>query len=51
MYIIMAFIGRAFAGPRASSQAFLILRVSVSSGVGGLRWVDCLVAARCDRLD
>ena len=44
MYIITAFIGRAFAGARANSQDFLILRVSVSSVVGGLR-VCCLEAA------
>ena len=46
MYIMMAFMGRALAGARATSQAFLTLRVSVSSGVGGLRWEDCLAAAR-----
>jgi hypothetical protein len=37
MYIIIAFIGKAFAGARASSHDFLTLRVSVSAVVGGLR--------------
>ena len=37
MYIIIAFIGSAFAGARASSHDFLILRVSVSSTVAGFR--------------
>lgn len=37
MYIIIAFMGRALAGARASSQDFLSLRVSVSARVGGLR--------------
>ncbi len=46
MYIMMAFMGRALAGARASSHDFFILSVSVSSGVGGLRWASCLAAAR-----
>ena len=37
MYIIIAFIGRALAGARASSHDFLSLRVSVSAVVGGFR--------------
>ena len=37
IYIIIAFIGSAFAGARASSQDFLSLRVSVSVVVGALR--------------
>ena len=37
MYIMIAFIGSALAGARASSQDFLSLRVSVSARVGGLR--------------
>lgn len=32
-----AFMGNCFAGAMASSQAFLSLSVSISSGVGGLR--------------
>ena len=44
MYIIIAFMGRALAGARASSQDFLSLRVSVSSVVGGFRGC-CLDAA------
>lgn len=37
MYIIIAFMGRALAGARASSHDFLSLRVSVSAVVGGFR--------------
>lgn len=37
MYIIIAFMGRALAGARASSQDFFSLSVSVSAVVGGLR--------------
>ena len=37
MYIMIAFIGSALAGARASSHDFLIFRVSVSSGVEVLR--------------
>lgn len=37
MYIMIAFMGSAFAGARASSQDFFILSVSVSSGVGAFR--------------
>jgi len=37
MYMPTAFIGSCFAGPSASSQAFLTLSASVSSVVGGLR--------------
>lgn len=47
MYIIIAFMGRAFAGARASSQDFLILSVSVSAGVGGLR--AAVLEVRLDR--
>ena len=39
MYIMMAFMGSCFAGAMASSQDFLIFRVSVSAVVGGLRAV------------
>ena len=37
IYIITAFIGKAFAGAKANSQDFLSLRVSVSSAVGPFR--------------
>lgn len=37
MYIMIAFMGSCFAGARATSHDFLTLRMSVSSGVGGLR--------------
>ena len=37
MYIIIAFMGRALAGARASSHDFLSLSVSVSAVVGGFR--------------
>ena len=37
MYIMKAVIGRALTGARATSQAFLILSVSVSEAVGSLR--------------
>ncbi len=37
MYIIIAFMGNAFAGPRAISHAFLSFKVSISEGEGGLR--------------
>lgn len=43
MYIMIAFMGSAFAGARASSQDFFILRVSVSSGVGAFR--SCVLEA------
>lgn len=43
MYIPMAFIGSCFAGARASSQAFLSLRVSISDAVGGLRGVTAFL--------
>lgn len=39
MYIIMAFMGSDLAGAMAISQAFLILRVSVSWGEGALEGV------------
>lgn len=39
MYIPIAFMGSCLAGARAISQAFLSLRVSISSVVGGLRVV------------
>ena len=35
MYMPIAFMGSCFAGAIASSQAFFILRVSSSAGVGG----------------
>lgn len=44
MYIMIAFIGSCFAGAKATSHDFLILRMSVSSGVGGLR-VCCFASA------
>ena len=49
MYIIIAFIGKALAGARASSQDFLSLSVSVSAVVGGFR-VAILdgVVVRCE---
>lgn len=37
MYIIIAFMGSALAGARASSHDFFNLRVSVSIRVGGFR--------------
>ena len=37
MYIIIAFMGSALAGAKATSHDFLSLRVSVSVVVGGLR--------------
>lgn len=37
MYIMIAFMGRALAGARASSQDFFSFSVSVSAVVGGLR--------------
>ena len=42
MYIMIAFMGNALAGARASSQDFFSFRVSVSAVVGGLR-VEVLV--------
>ena len=48
MYIIIAFMGRALAGARASSHDFLTLRMSVSAVVGGFRaGVLEEVAERC----
>ena len=37
----MAFMGSCFAGAMATSQAFFIFSVSISSGVGCFR-IDCL---------
>jgi hypothetical protein len=37
MYIIIAFMGNAFAGPSAISHAFLSFKVSISEGEGGFR--------------
>ena len=37
MYIMIAFMGKALAGARASSQDFFSLSVSVSAVVGGWR--------------
>ena len=45
MYIMIAFIGRDFAGARAISQDFLSLSVLVSARVGGAR-AEVLVVAR-----
>ena len=47
---MIAFMGKALAGARASSQDFFNLRVSVSAAVGGFR-VGVLdeAAVRCDR--
>lgn len=43
MYIPKAFIGSCFAGAMATSHAFFIFSVSISSGVGAFRAVldDC----------
>lgn len=46
MYIIMAFIGNCLAGAMAISHDFLILSVSVSAVVGGLRASEGLEACR-----
>lgn len=48
MYIIIAFMGSAFAGARASSQDFFIFSVSVSSGVGAFRSCDLEAGERCE---
>ena len=49
MYIMIAFIGRALAGAKASSQDFFSLSVSVSAVVGGLRaGVLAEAAVRCE---
>ena len=48
MYIIIAFMGRALAGARASSHDFLSLRVSVSAVVGGFRAGVLEVVERCE---
>lgn len=54
MYIMMAFMGSAFAGASATSQAFFIFSVSISSGEEGfrvwdlevmVRWKKCLVGS------
>ena len=49
MYIMIAFMGKALAGARASSQDFFSFSVSVSAVVGGLR-VGVLdeVVVRCE---
>ena len=50
MYIMIAFMGRALAGARASSQDFFSFRVSVSAVVGGLRvgvLEEVVVVVRC----
>ncbi len=51
MYIMMAFMGSCLAGAKATSHAFLSLRVSVSSAEGRVR-AGFLVAAveRWDRI-
>lgn len=50
MYIIIAFMGSALAGARASSHDFFSLSVSVSAVVGGFRvaFLDGVVVVRCD---
>ena len=50
MYIMIAFMGKALAGARASSQDFFNFSVSVSAALGGFR-VGVLdeAAVRCDR--
>lgn len=47
MYIMIAFIGSAFAGARAISHDFLIFKVSVSSVVGAFRGTTFEEPARC----
>ena len=51
MYIMIAFMGSAFAGARASSHDFLSLRLSVSSLVAGLRVVAFEDALRYESHD
>ena len=46
---MIAFIGSAFAGARASSHDFLSLRTSVSAAVGALR-TCCLEAVERGRI-
>lgn len=46
MYIMTAFMGSAFAGASATSHAFLIFSVSISSGVEGFRVWDLEIAVR-----
>lgn len=46
IYIMMAFMGSDFAGARATSHAFFIFRVSISSGEEGFRVWDLEVAVR-----
>lgn len=46
MYIIIAFMGSAFAGASASSHAFFIFRLSISSGEDGFRFWDLDVVVR-----
>ena len=48
MYIMIAFIGSALAGARASSHAFFILSVSVSSEVGAFKSCAFEAAERCE---
>ena len=50
MYIMIAFMGKALAGARASSHDFFSFRVSVSAMVGGFRGVildEVTVRYRC----
>lgn len=47
MYIMIAFMGKALAGANASSHAFFILSMSISSAVGGFRDCDFDTAERC----
>jgi hypothetical protein len=42
MYIMMAVIGSCLSGASATSHAFLIFKVSVSSVVGALRGLDVM---------
>lgn len=46
MYIMMAFIGSALAGASATSHAFFIFSVSISSGEEGFRVWDLELAVR-----
>ena len=48
MYIMIAFIGSALAGARASSHDFFILSVSVSSEVGAFKSCAFEAAERCE---
>ena len=47
MYIIIAVMGSCFTGAKATSQAFLSLRVSISSVEGGARTAVFEVEETC----